>query len=95
MSDKKNGMVIRVVCTLVVLLWGALTTVTVFTGDTVRANFNKATDEHTAIRKEVKDGDDKVRIELMKEMALLRTEQKDMRKESNDNFIEVLKLLKK
>jgi len=84
----KNG--IRILCTLVVLLWGALTGVILFMGNKVSANDNKATTEHTAIRKESKQDDNTVRKELMDEVAYLRTEQRIMRKENNASFTKVL-----
>ena len=90
MANNKNGMIIRVVCTLIVILWGALTTVILFMGNTVKANDDKATTEHTAIRKEFKQDDDKVSEKLMKEIALLRTEQRIIRKENNISFTKVL-----
>jgi len=60
------------------------------TNDTVKANEVVSVEEHTSIRKEIVEGDKEVRKELMMEIALLRTEQKLMRKESNASFKEVL-----
>lgn len=88
--SNKNGMIIRVVCTLIVILWGALTTVILFMGNTVKANDNKATVEHTAIRKEFKQDDDKVRKELMLKIEAVQMEQKIMRKETSLGFTKVL-----
>lgn len=87
-----NGWVTKLLATF---LWAALAGVIGFIGSTVRANDNKATAEHTAIRKEVKLEDDKVRKELMNEIMLLRTEQKVMRKENNVSFTKVLIAIEK
>ena len=93
--SSKNGISPRVVTTLILILWAALSGVIVFMGSTVRANDDKATTEHTAIRKESKQDDDKLRKELMGEVFLLRNEQKIMRKESNASFTKVLVAIEK
>jgi len=87
-----NGWVTKLLATF---LWAALAGVIAFTGNTVRANDNKATSTHEAIRKEAAEGDDKVRKELMGEITLLRTEQKVMRKENNESFTKVLVAIEK
>ncbi len=64
-------------------------------GDTVKANDNKATKEHTAIRSEIIESVHKVRTELMGEIKSIRLEQRVMRKETNESFTKVLVAIEK
>ena len=50
-----NGIPKWIANLLVIMLWGALSGVILFLGNTVKANDNKSTKEHTEIRKEVKE----------------------------------------
>ena len=66
-----------------------------FMGRAIDANDKANTKDHVDIRKEAEQGKDKVRKELMSEIALLRTEQRVMRKENNVSFTKVLIAIEK
>ena len=63
-----NGIPKWVGTTLIVMIWGALAGVITFMGGTVRANDNKATQEHKEIRKEIVIGDEKVLSKIEKKI---------------------------
>ena len=66
---------------LVATLWGVVVAVILFMGNTVKANDDKNTDEHTAIRQEYQKGDEKVLAKLEKVQDKITKEIKTMRKE--------------
>ena len=72
------------------MLWGALSTVVGFTGDTVRDNKDEAVKEHTSIREEVQTKDNSLRRELMGEIKLVQMKQEVMKDNMNKGFTEVL-----
>lgn len=74
-------------------LWGALTLVVLFIGNTVKANDNKSTEQHTAIRKEIAVGDEKVFCKVEKKMEEFRREQIAL-KIQTAKILEVVKYLK-
>jgi len=87
-----NNLAIKILAGFVTV---AIIGVLSFMGTSIDANDKTNIKDHISIRKEAEEGKDDLRKELMKEVTLLRTEQRIMRKENNASFTKVLIAIEK